>query len=301
MFSAVHLLTNEAAGSAEQVDAPDDWTRWTIGDDLSPEEAARLALDAGADLVVACGGDGTVGSVACALVGTDVPLLIVPMGTANVFASDLGLPSDADAVLALATGEAPSKVRDVDVGRLDLDGSVPRDLFVLRLGLGVEATMVTEADPELKAKVGRLAYFVEFVRETRRQSRVTYHLTLDGESHRARGVTCLVCNSVNPGMRGVDLLPGASVEDGRLTVVVFRWLSVGVLFRLLVSAVWSALTGHGFHINRSRLIRQYTCERAEVVSDPPQDAACDGDALDSAGVLRAYVEPGVLRVLVPDA
>ena len=298
MYRNVHLLTNDAAGSARALECPDGWRRWEISDDLTPEAAASRALENGADLVVACGGDGTVGSVACALVGSDVPLLIVPMGTANVFASDLGLPSDPDAVFALATGAAPSRVRAVDVGRLE-DGTHGRELFVLRLGLGVEATMVTQADSDLKEKVGRLAYFAEFVRLTREQDRATYTITLDGRRETARGVTCLVCNSVNPGLRGVDLLPQASVADGKLTVVVFRWLSVGALFRLMGSAAWGLATGHGFHIDRSVLVRQFSGARVEVVSDPPQDAACDGDALEVRGVLRARVDPGALRVLVP--
>ena len=298
MYHDVHVLTNHAAGSAQAVAWPDGWTEWEIGPDLSPEQATNRALEAGADLVVACGGDGTVGSVACALVGTGVPLLIVPMGTANVFASDLGLPSDPLAVVALATGETPAVVRDVDVGRVDLEDA-GRDLFVLRLGLGTEASMVTEADSDLKDKVGRLAYFVAFVRLTRSQSRVTYTITVDGREETAHGVTCLVCNSVNPGLRGVDLLPKASVADGALTVVVFRWMSVWTLFRLMATAAWSFATGHGFHIDRSVLVRHYGGERVEVVSDPPQVAACDGDALESGGTLRAHVEPGALRVLVP--
>ena len=297
---SIHAVTNADAGQAGGLSLPDSWTIWETSDDLSPTEAARRAREAGATRVVACGGDGTVNAVARALVGTDVELAVVPQGTANVLATDFGVPADPEEAVALADGASPGRSWTIDVGEVER-GDEPPQLFLMRVGIGVGATMVTDADPEMKEKWGRAAYFARFVRASRAQGRVGYRIVVDGEAHRAHGVTCLVCNSVNPGLRGVRLLEDADLDDGSLDVVVFRWLSVGVLFRLAARAGLSWATGRGLHIDRSHLVRRYTGARVEVTPDPPQDLACDGEAFECEVPLRARVVPGALRVLVPAA
>jgi diacylglycerol kinase family enzyme len=297
-FRNVHLVLNPGSGSFDGIDALPIHPAWTVhrvGDE-GPYELAQRAVAQGADLVIAGGGDGTVNGAAHGLLGSDAVLGIVPMGTANVLATALGIPADpSDAMELLATADATC-VRTIDGGRYGDDA-----FFMLRLGLGIEASMVAHSDDELKAKVGRLAYFKTFVHQSRAQQPVRYRIVADGQRHEARGVTCLICNTGHVGLRGMDLLPSVAIDDGRLTVVVIRRLGVWVLFLLLLSALKSGLMGRGFHVEHSKRLRLYPGREVEVTSDPPQEAACDGDALDDALPIRASVRPGALRVVVPQA
>jgi diacylglycerol kinase family enzyme len=297
-FQNVHLVLNPGSGSfpgREALPIEPSWTVHEVGDE-GPKALAERAARVGADLVIAAGGDGTVNGTAHGLLGSDAVLGIVPMGTANVLATDLRVPADpVDAMNLFHTFERTT-VRTIDGGAHgpDLEG-----FFMLRLGLGIEATMVTHSDPELKAKVGRLAYFKTFLDEVRRQQPVRYHITTDGQTHQSRGVTCLVCNTGNPGMRGVNLLPSIAIDDGRLTVVVIRRITAGLVASLVGSAVRSGLAGRGFRVEHSRRLRLYAGREVQVWSDPPQEAACDGEALTDAPPLKARVLPSALRVLVP--
>lgn len=297
-FQNVHLILNPGSGSfpgRDELPIDPNWTIHEVGDD-GPKELAERAVADGADLVIAAGGDGTVNATAHGLLDSDAVLGIVPMGTANVLATSLGVPSDLyDAMQLIRTPDATS-VRTIDAGAYGEDGE---DFFMLRLGLGVEASMVAHSDDKLKAKVGRLAYLKTYLDEVRQQDPVRYHITTDGETHTTRGMTCLVCNTGHTGMRGLDLLPSVAIDDGKLTAVVIRRMGIGLMFALLWSAIVSFFKGNGFRAEQSERLRLYPGQSVRVTSDPPQDAACDGEELRDITTLDAHVLPAALRVLVP--
>lgn len=295
---SVHLILNPGSGSfpgREALPIDPQWTVHEVGDE-GPKALAERAVAQGAELVIAAGGDGTVNGTAHGLLGSDALLGIVPMGTANVLATDLRVPDDPADAMQLLREPGATTVRTIDGGAHgpDLEG-----FFMLRLGLGVEATMVTHSDPELKSQIGRLAYFKTFLDEVRAQRPVKYRITTDGQTYESWGVTCLVCNTGNPGVRGLDLLPSIAIDDGRLTVVVIRRITAGLAFSLAGSVLRSGLRGHGFRMDRSQRLRMYAGSDVHVWSDPPQEAACDGEALTDAPPLVARVLPAALRVVVP--
>src|SRR5260221_12235374 len=109
---------------------------------------ARSAVSAGAGLVLACGGDGTVAACAEGVTGTGVPLAIIPMGTGNLLARNIGLPAGLDEALAVALGGAD---RAIDAGRVN--GA----LFVVMAGLGLDARMLSGTSDPLKKRLGWLA------------------------------------------------------------------------------------------------------------------------------------------------
>src|SRR5690606_31252171 len=108
------------------------------------------AIDAGAQLVIAAGGDGTVSAVADGLIGSDVPMGILPLGTANVLARELGLPLDPDATCAVLASSRETAT--LDVMRV---GGRP---FFTQVGVGLDSLMIRDTDTEAKQRLGRLAY-----------------------------------------------------------------------------------------------------------------------------------------------
>src|SRR5579862_1030242 len=116
---------------------------------------AESAVSAGADLVLACGGDGTVTACAEGVTGTGVPLGIIPMGTGNLLARNVGLPMGLDEALAVALGGVQQAL---DAGRVN------GTLFVVMAGLGLDPQMLSGASDPLKKRLGWLAYAISAAR-----------------------------------------------------------------------------------------------------------------------------------------
>lgn len=268
---------------------------------------ARRALAAGADVVVAAGGDGTVRAVAEALAGTGRPMGLIPVGTGNLLARNLDLPltSVADAVAVVLGGQD----RAIDVGRARVtefaaDPELPdgagdphqAHIFLVIAGLGFDAAMVADTDDHLKAKVGWVAYFLAGARHLHgRRMRATIRLD-DGEAVEARLRSVMVGNCGRlPG--GITLLPDAVIDDGELDVAAIDtrgglagWAQ---LFGEVVAqglGVRNDLPGKIGRIDHTR------ARRAVIRVDGGEQAQVDGDPLGSAVELETWVEPGALVV-----
>ena len=130
--------------------------------ETTPEDPGRgqaeSAASAGVDVVLACGGDGTVTACAEGVAGTGVPLAIIALGTGNLLARNVGLPMDLDEALAVALGGVQ---QPIDAGRVN------GNLFVVMAGLGLDARMLSGASEPLKQRVGWLAYAISAVRHLR--------------------------------------------------------------------------------------------------------------------------------------
>jgi len=250
--------------------------------DDSGTELARAAVDSGADLVVACGGDGTVNAVAQALCGTDVVLGVLPLGTGNLLAGQLGIPGALeDAIAALLHGSD----RRFDLGVVD--GRV----FVGMAGLGLDAAMIADASERLKARVGWPAYVPSILRHLRdRGEHVT--LRVDGRRVRHRHVKALIIGNHGRLHGGIDLMPDAAPDDGVLDVVVLEpygrlsgWPEV--LLRLLIKR-------DGPRISR------YRARQVEARVRRAVPLELDGDPYRTANVLSVQVKPGALLVRTPE-
>lgn len=174
--------------------------------------SARQAVAAGADLVLACGGDGTVTSCAEGVAGTGIPLAIVPMGTGNLLARNLGLPVDFGAAVAVAlTG------RDQAIDAGTANGRP----FVVMAGLGLDARMLSDTSEPLKKRLGWAAYAISVIRHLRdRPVRVT--LTADGERPIRLRSSAVIVGNVGWLRGGVPLLPDARPDDGMLDAVALQ-------------------------------------------------------------------------------
>jgi hypothetical protein len=158
------------------------WLETTV-DDPGTGQAAE-AVERGADVVLACGGDGTVRAVAEALVGTGVAMGLVPAGTGNLLARTIGTPLQdigAAARVALSGDD-----RKIDVGRIRVDGADDEHVFLVMAGTGFDAAIMANTPEALKVRVGPLAYVISGLRAIRgRRTRV--RLTFDDQPPRRRG------------------------------------------------------------------------------------------------------------------
>jgi YegS/Rv2252/BmrU family lipid kinase len=246
------------------------------------EEIARDAARAGVRVVAAAGGDGTIAEVARGLAGTDATLGVLPLGTANVLARELGLPLVPErAAAVLADGR--SAVLRPGVARF-ADGRTR--LFLQMLGAGFDAAVVAKLDLRLKRRIGRGAYVWQTARELSRYAFPPVTVWVDGEPMVAAGVV-VTKGRFYAGRYTLapDALPG---EQG-FHVVLFRWSGPLAL----------ALYGAALPLNLLPRLSGIQIRRAGTVrlEGPSAMAQTDGDP---AGALPVEIAdaPGPLRVLL---
>lgn len=231
----------------------------------------------GADVVIVCGGDGTVRACAEGLARAAVPMAIVPAGTGNLLARNLDLPTElADIVDAVIAG-----------GRVSIDlGRVEGEAFTVMAGAGLDATIMAETSSEAKDRFGVLSYIAEGMRHIS-DSATEARISVDGgESTTGSWVAVLVGNLGQlPG--GVDLFPDSRNRDGELDLVALP--AGGVASTLEVTA--SVLTGED---NENLLRLRGTRVTMEFTS--PTRYELDGEARDPVSRLEFTVDSAPLEV-----
>jgi diacylglycerol kinase (ATP) len=246
---------------------------------------ARLAVDTGVDVVASYGGDGTVMEVASGLIGSDVPLAILPGGTANVLSLELGIPTDLAAACRLASGDE-GQIRQIDMGRLNEDQH-----FILRVGIGLEAQMVEGADRDMKDRLGTLAYAIAALQAIQSPMVSNYRMMIDGEAFECEGISCQICNSGNLGGPGLAISSLVSVSDGLLDVFVIQKADMPSLLSLTREVLTREQPEHP-------ALRHWQARSVSVTAEPSQPIQIDGEIL-IADTVSATLLPGAVRVIVP--
>lgn len=275
----------------------------TTADDPGGGQAAA-AIGAGASLVVVCGGDGTVRAAADALAGTGVPLAVVPCGTGNLLARNLGLPlKPADALAAALSGGA----RRIDIGRIEGD-SLPATRFTAMAGAGLDAAMLENTGDRAKAAWGWPAYVVAGVRSLR-APRMSVSIRLDSGPVLHRTARMVLLANIGRVQGGAVLVPAAEPDDGLLDLAVFDphgptgWLrAIGILLRGRSKPprprAQNSLPPAGGEYTDIP-VEYFTFRRAELRFASVQPREADGDPVRPGRLLVAEVEPGALTVLLP--
>ncbi|WP_129787105.1 diacylglycerol/lipid kinase family protein [Promicromonospora panici] len=289
---------DEATASAA---APEVHWFETSEDDAGQGAAAR-AIEAGADVLVVAGGDGTVRAVVEHLAGTEggVELGIVPLGTGNLLARNLGVPlDDVPAALTRAlTGEAQA----IDVGWLEIDlgGATERHAFAVMAGFGLDAHMITETDDDLKDKVGWLAYVESMGRALTASDTLEVRITADDQPLNQSSVHTLLVGNCGTLQGGFDLLPDADPGDGELDLLVLSANDAAGWADTLRNMVWDngikrlATGGDAAESSESATHLRLRGLRVELLE--PRVFEIDGEDLGETTRVEIAVQPGALRV-----
>ncbi|MFE7138175.1 diacylglycerol kinase family protein [Streptomyces sp. NPDC057644] len=271
----------------------------TTAEDTGGGQTAE-ALRTGAELIVVCGGDGTVRAVADALAGTGVPLVLVPSGTGNLLARNLDLPlGPAEALAAGLTGEP----RALDLGRIEGDG-FPAVHFTAMAGAGLDAAMLEETSDRAKSVLGWPAYVLAGAKGLR-APRMRLTVRLDGGPELRRTARMVLVANVGTVQAGAAPVPAAKPDDGLLDLALFDprgaggWLrTAGVLLRAKRrGTAGPEVTGTG--TGDGGPVEFHTFRRAELAFSRPQPREIDGDPVGPGRRLTAEVRPGALTVMLP--
>lgn len=255
---------------------------------------ADTAVEIGAQAVLAYGGDGTVRSVSTRLAGSGVPLGLLPSGTGNLLARNLGIPiGNLDNALTIAlTGTE----RKLDVARVTFahpgeDVPPRREAFLVMAGLGFDAEVMASVEPRLKERVGWWAYVVAGSRLLRGpQTKIT--MKMDGAPLIYRRVRSVIVGNCGELTGGVRLLPDARPDDGWLDVVtvaprgIVGWASVAT------AVLSGSRRGHP-------LVERWRCRQVDIRAEKPLPMQLDGDPSGVAQTMSVGLEPLGLIVRVP--
>jgi diacylglycerol kinase family enzyme len=256
-----------------------DWQETT------PEDAGRgqaeKAIEDGAELIFACGGDGTVMAVVTALAGTDVAMAVLPAGTGNLLAANLGLADDP------ATGVQVA----LDGGRKRIDvGALDDRCFAVMAGMGFDAEMLEGTSETAKKRIGWLAYVGGAVKHLRNRP-MRVRIVLDGGPPMPRRPRTVIVGNVGRLQGGVRLLGEAKPDDGKLNVAILsprnlrHWAALG----------WAVIRRQ----DRIPRMETYTAERVEIRSNRVQPRQLDGDLIDPGKRMKIHVKHRALLLCVP--
>jgi diacylglycerol kinase (ATP) len=288
----VHIIINPAAGQDEPIlnvlnsilrPAGVKWDVFITNEAGDGRRYAQHAVAAGADAVAVYGGDGTVTEAASGLIGSSMPLAILPGGTGNVMSIELGIPGRLEDAIALLC-DTTHEYRQVDMGMV---GDRP---FFGHVAIGLEADMHLTAGREMKDRFGFLAYPIAALQALIDRPVSRYTLTLDGEQVEMDVLDCMVTNLGSVGVLGATLAGNISVSDGLLDVIIIRKADVASLGELFGSVTGMA--------DPARLLPHWQVRNVTIAADPPQRVTADGEMLGNTPV-DIRVLPGAVRIVVP--
>ena len=298
-----------AAIDAAEVEAgwgPSIWLETSVDDPGQGRAAEAIAARVTAVLTV--GGDGTVRAVAEGMLDSGIPLVLLPAGTGNLLARNLGLSLGkvADSVANAVSGTDQA----IDVGIAELtrdDGSVERHAFVVMVGIGLDAKMIAATNPELKKRVGWLAYVEAVARIVRDVDAVRLRYSLDGAPERTTTIHTLLIGNCGSLPGGVLILPDARIDDGLLDVVAMRPRNLWGWMRVSYAVVWENGVLHKTKMGKRilaadksvRALRYFQGRRMTLAFERPEEFEIDGEEMGLVTRLSVRVAPASLVVRVP--
>jgi diacylglycerol kinase (ATP) len=286
-YKRIHIVVNPASGHDEPVLNvlnrlfSQHGVEWSVSVTHKYGDAttqAKAAIDAGVDLVAGYGGDGTQHEVANAVLGTDATMGILPGGTGNGFAREMGIPKKLEpAVELLCTSR---NTRTIDMAK------VGDSYFVQRLYIGTEPEQQTSR--EMKDKYGVFAYAVSFKQQAEQAKSVDYRVTVDGVAEQFRAVKAYVINSGMMGT-GLSITHEYAIDDGLLDVFVLDTENLATI---------KGAVDRFLHLNTAAASDYYRqCRRLTIETEPDQPVWTDGEYTGRTPV-EVSVAPGALTIAV---
>jgi diacylglycerol kinase (ATP) len=265
----------------------------TLRETHGPGEAttyARQAVAEGCDVVIAAGGDGTVSEAANGLARSGVALGMFPIGTTNVWALQMGIPPfwplRQHSLLEAAKVLAEGHIRRVDLGQIN------GRYFLLWAGVGLDAKITEEVEPEAKKRLGALAFVIAGVVVFKEFAGTKVRVTIDGCEVKRRAVLVIVSNAqLYAGI--MRLAAQARLDDGLLDVLIFK----GQGFPAVLRHIFSVLTNR--HL-RDPQVEYYQARQVKISATKSLSVHADDEPFTTTPV-EISVVPGALRVVVPQS
>jgi diacylglycerol kinase family enzyme len=247
---------------------------------------ARRAIEEPVDLVVVAGGDGTVRVVCAELARSGIPVAVLPTGTGNLLARNLGISLDPDIALTELLGGNEQRIDSVEIEGDEL----PADRFVVMAGLGLDAAIISDAPDGLKKRVGWAAYVVATLKNLNHPF-VRVEIIVDDRPPVRRRARTVVIGNVGTLQANIPLLPDAIPDDGLIDAVVLAPRRISHWPRLAASLVIKRL--------RERHIERFRGRRIQVTAAKTVRRQLDGDTIADGRTLSAEVDPSALIVRIP--
>lgn len=244
----------------------------------------RKALDWGAELVLLWGGDGLAQRSIDALDGADVPVALIPAGTANLLASSLGVPKDIAGAVDVALRGAR---RRIDLGRIN------GEAFAVMAGAGLDANMIADADGTLKDRLGRLSYIWTGLKNLRTEP-FEATVSVDGNPWYRGPANCVLVGNVGKLFAGLQLFEDTHEDDGMLEVGVLT--ATGAVGTMRTMARVAVKT-----VDDAAHARTTKARKVKVTFDRKVLYEIDGGDREKVRSLKIRVVPGGLTVCVPYA
>jgi len=261
------------------------WLETTVKD--PGRQMAAEAVRHRVDLVLGAGGDGTIRAVCAGLADSGIPFGLIPAGTGNLLARNLGIPLDERAALEIAFFGIEHKI---DLVKLSVDDNEP-DYFAVMAGLGIDAVILGNINPDLKRTVGSAAYFVSAMQQAKHPGAAATFTVDDAEPFK-RNATVMVIGNVGYLQADIPLIPDAQADDGLLDLLIASPRR---------PADWFRLTARVLARQRrtdDRLAR-FTARKVTIQVEEPDEYQLDGDTIGSASKLVAEIAPGALTIKLP--
>ena len=247
------------------------------------------AAGGGWDVVAVMGGDGTVIEALGPLVGSDIPVGVIPAGTGNLLAGNLRIPLAPDAAAAAIVGGC---TRTVDLGEAIWDGEVRH--FIVAVGAGFDARVMESTHPTRKRRWGKTAYFATAVTLVPQLRNVPHRLVIDGVVHEIEAAEVFVANFGELVPNRVGPRRPVVPDDGLLDIIA---LTAGDPVQGLLG-VWEILSQRAVVEQAGGRLFRTTAREVVIEADPPQPFELDGDPRGQTPV-TARVLPGAVSIVVP--
>ena len=295
--SNIHFIVNPVSGSAtvpfellgkSMAEAENKTTLRVTTVNYSASDCVGDALADDANLIVVYGGDGTVMEVANCLQDQEIPLAIIPGGTANVIAHELKIPVDTQAALDLIFHHKHQE-KWIDAGR------VGDEHFLLRFSIGWEAELSQRPTTEDKSRWGILAYTQAALQALNDLEPVTYRMTLDDDTvEEISGINCSICNIGSAGFQEMSIGTDICPDDGLLDVLILQNKNTQAVLDIAQNVLASS-----FELDLEESLPHYKAKKVEILPDSPQRMSLDGEAFESAFPITFECIPRYVSILTP--
>ncbi|MDD3012337.1 MAG: diacylglycerol kinase family lipid kinase [Candidatus Gastranaerophilales bacterium] len=257
---------------------------WKTNEPLHAINLAKKAVQENFDIIVAIGGDGTITEVISGMIGSKAKLGIIPFGTGNMLAGNLGIPINIPKAIEIILNENSQKI---DIGKIN------DRYFAFMAGCGFDAKIIGKVSKKKKRKLGFFAYFIEGFIQSIKPKYAVFKIKLNNNrTIKVRGLATIIANSGDILGDLLSLFPNASFDDGLLDLLIIS--PKGIIDYLPI--IWKIIIKQPY--DKSKKIQYFQAKQIEIKTKPSLFVQADGDII---GKTPIYIEivPKAIEILIP--